>query len=187
VDVRLVAATNRRLEEEVAAGRFREDLYYRLNVIPISIPPLRERLEDVPLLVQHFIDKYARELGKEVRGMSEEASRLLLAYDFPGNVRELENVIERAVALCSGSILDEDALPPTILDPPARSQPSRLPLQGTNLDGLVASFERDLLREALSRTGGIKKKAAQLLGISFRSFRYRFEKLGLESSADDPD
>jgi two-component system response regulator PilR (NtrC family) len=187
VDVRLVAATNRRLEEEVAAGRFREDLYYRLNVIPISIPPLRERLEDVPLLVQHFVDKYARELGKEVRGISEEASRLLLGYDFPGNVRELENVIERAVALCPGSIVDVDSLPPTILDPSPRSQPSRLPLQGTNLDGLVASFERDLLREALSRTGGIKKKAAQLLGISFRSFRYRFEKLGLEGSSDDSD
>ena len=182
VDVRIVAATNRRLEDEVAEGRFREDLYYRLNVIQLVIPPLRERMDDVPLLIRHFVEKYARDSEKEIRGVSEEAARILARYPFPGNVRELENVIERAVALCSGDVIGVDALPPTVLDPPERRSPRRLPLEGTNLDALVSEFEKSLLLEALEHSGGVKKKAAQLLGISFRSFRYRLEKLGLDGS-----
>ena len=182
VDVRIVAATNRRLEEEVAASRFREDLYYRLNVIQIELPPLRDRSEDIPLLIQHFVEKYARELSKEIHGVSEAAMQRILRYDFPGNVRELENLVERAVALSPSETIEPASLPPTILEGRERTARTQLPLEGTNLDGLVDDFERRLLREALLESGGVKKKAAQLLGISFRSFRYRLEKLDL----DDP-
>jgi two-component system response regulator PilR (NtrC family) len=189
VDARILAATNRRLEEEVAAGRFREDLYYRLNVIQIAVPPLRERPEDVPLLVQYFVEKYARELGKEIGGASEAAMRRLLEHSYPGNVRELENVIERAVALSRGDTIEVDSLPPNLLRSPtdggARS--AVLPAEGANLETLVNDYERGLLLEALERAGGVKKRAAKLLGVSFRSFRYRLQKLGLDeaSSAED--
>ena len=114
-DARLVAATNRRLEDEVAAGRFREDLYYRLNVIEVELPPLRERREDVPLLVAHFVEKYGSELGREVQRVSDAALEKLVAYDYPGNVRELENVIERAVALSRGGEIGVEVLPPTVV------------------------------------------------------------------------
>jgi two-component system response regulator PilR (NtrC family) len=182
VDVRIVAATNRKLEEEVAAGRFRDDLYYRLNVIQIALPPLRDRMEDVPLLMQHFIEKYALEAGKEVQGISDAATERILAYDFPGNVRELENMVERAVALSRDGAIGLETLPPTILDPKKAEGRSRLPTEGGSLEEMVNEYERSLLGEALERCGGVKKKAAAFLGISFRSFRYRFEKLGL----DDP-
>jgi two-component system response regulator PilR (NtrC family) len=182
VDVRIVAATNRRLEEEVAGGRFREDLYYRLNVIQIALPPLRDRTEDIPLLVQHFVDKYAAELGKPVRGFSEAALERLLEYPFPGNVRELENTVERAVALSQAETIGPESLPPTVLEPPVRNPSAKLPGDGANLDTLVNEFERGLLREALRQSRGVKKRAAQLLGISFRSFRYRLEKLGMEEA-----
>jgi two-component system response regulator PilR (NtrC family) len=180
VDVRILAATNRKLEEEIAFGRFRDDLYYRLNVIQIALPPLRERMEDVPLLMQRFIEKYAAEAGKKVRGISNAATERILAYDFPGNVRELENAVERAVALCRDGVIGLETLPPTILDPRPEESQSRLPPEGGNLEEMVNDFERSLLGEALERSGGVKKKAAALLGISFRSFRYRFEKLGLD-------
>ena len=182
IDVRILAATNRRLEDEVAAGRFREDLYYRLNVIQIAVPPLRERPEDVPLLVQHFIEKYGRELGKEIGGASEEAMHRLLDHSYPGNVRELENVIERAVALSRGATIEVEALPPSLLRPPTdgAARGSVLPAEGANLENLVNEYERGLLLEALERAGGVKKRAAKLLGVSFRSFRYRLQKLGLD-------
>jgi two-component system response regulator PilR (NtrC family) len=180
VDVRIVAATNRKLEEEISSGRFRDDLYYRLNVIQITIPPLRERMEDVPLLIQHFVEKYAAEAGKWVQGIDNAATERILAYDFPGNVRELENVIERAVALCPDGVIELETLPPTILDPKRGETKSLLPVGGGNLDEMMNDFERSLLGEAMERCGGVKKKAAALLGISFRSFRYRFEKLGLD-------
>ncbi len=185
VDVRLVAATNRDLHAEATAGRFREDLYYRLNVIQIVLPPLRERMEDVPLLVQHFVGKYAREIGRENLVVSEAALARLLAHDFPGNVRELENSIERAVALTRGDRIEADVLPAAVLAQRERAQPSALPPAGVSLDALVDAYERTLLREALSRSMGVKKKAAQLLGISFRSFRYRLEKLGLSDGQDE--
>ena len=189
VDVRIVAATNRDLQAEAQAGRFREDLYYRLNVIQILLPPLRDRMEDVPLLVQHFLEKYRRELGKQVTNLSAAAMEKILAHPFPGNVRELENLIERAVALARGPVLDVDVLPGSVLE---RSLSARAPAPlaaGSNLDEILASYERGLLTDALQRAGGVKKRAARLLGISFRSFRYRLEKLGLdgESGADDAD
>jgi two-component system response regulator PilR (NtrC family) len=182
VDVRIIAATNRRLDEEIAAGRFREDLYYRLNVIDIAMPPLRERRDDIPLLVAHFVEKYARELGKPVEGVSEEALNRLVEYRFPGNVRELENVIERAAALSSGPTIGLELLPPAVLNPEVAPPSPRISPEGVNLEELMADYERGLLLEALGPAGGVKKRAAQLLGISFRSFRYRMEKLGLDDS-----
>jgi two-component system, NtrC family, response regulator PilR len=185
VDVRIVAATNRKLDDEVKAGRFREDLFYRLNVIEIEMPPLRERPDDIALLVDHFIEKYTRELSKNIVGCSPEALERLLAYRFPGNVRELENVVERAVALSRSSVITPESLPPTLLDPPAPRSTQRIPAEGVDLDRLMADYERSLLLEALGPARGVKKKAAQLLGISFRSFRYRCEKLGIDAPGDD--
>ncbi len=180
VDVRIVAATNRNLQEEVARGQFREDLFYRLNVIQIHLPSLRERMEDVPLLVQHFLQKYAAELDKPAAVIDEAALERIQAYGFPGNVRELENTIERAVALSQSDRIGVDVLPPAILRPQSVEAGGRLPLEGGNLDEMLARVETELLREALDRCQGVKKKAAQLLGISFRSFRYRLEKLGMD-------
>jgi two-component system response regulator PilR (NtrC family) len=180
VDVRIVSATNRRLQEEVAAGRFREDLYYRLNVIEIAMPPLHERREDIALLVDHFVQKYARELGKPVQGASDEVLARLMTHRFRGNVRELENVIERAVALSRQPVIGLESLPPSVLEPAGVDEARRIPPGGVKLEQLLDDFERGLLLEALECAGNVKKRAAQLLGISFRSFRYRLEKLGLE-------
>lgn len=180
VNVRLISATNRRLDEEVAAGRFREDLYYRLNVMEIPLPPLAERREDIPLLVNHFVEKFSREIGKEELPMDAEALDKLMTYDYPGNVRELENIVERAVALSRGGAISISAFPDTILRPQEVSYSCQISEKGVDLEELVNNYERSLLTEAMRASGGIKKRAAQLLGISFRSFRYRFEKLGLD-------
>ncbi|MBK7535175.1 MAG: sigma-54-dependent Fis family transcriptional regulator [Myxococcales bacterium] len=186
VDVRVVAATNRELEAEVARGAFRADLYYRLNVIELRLPPLRQRHEDVPLLIEHFLRRFAADYGK-VTGISAEAMRRLEAYDFPGNVRELENIIERAVTLASGTIIDVDDLPP--LRAPARTAELKeeFPADGVDLERLVADFERGLVQKALERSQGVRKRAAVLLGISFRSLRYRLEKLGIDRGDEEPD
>jgi two-component system response regulator PilR (NtrC family) len=180
VDVRIVAATNRRLEDEVAAGRFREDLYYRVNVIEISLPPLRRRPDDIPVLATHFVEKYAREIDKPMEGLSRAAVDCMLTYAFPGNVRELENVVERAVALARGTVIGIDELPPALLNPAPPSKSTQIPSDGIDLEEVVNDFERSLLREAMRSSGGVKKRAAQLVGVSFRSFRYRLEKLGLD-------
>jgi two-component system response regulator PilR (NtrC family) len=185
LDARIVAATNRRLSEEVQAGRFREDLYYRLNVIEIPLPPLRERRDDIPLLIEHFVEKYGRDLGKRVDGMDEAAMQRLCEYPFPGNVRELENVIERAVALCREPRIGLDLLPPALIERRAAPRGARTPAAGESLDDLVSAYERGLLLDALEQAGGVKKRAAQRLGISFRSFRYRLEKLGLDDAGSD--
>ncbi|HEB89485.1 MAG TPA: sigma-54-dependent Fis family transcriptional regulator [Deltaproteobacteria bacterium] len=183
IDVRIVSATNRQLDEEVAAGRFREDVYYRLNVIQVTLPPLRDRREDIPLLVQHFIRNFSEEFGKEVTCMDPAAYDVLAEYDFPGNVRELENLVERAVALTREPVIGCDLLPPSVTQARSRSEATvRIPAEGVDLEELVADYERSLLREALLLSGGVKKKAARLLGISFRSFRYRLEKLGIEDA-----
>jgi two-component system response regulator PilR (NtrC family) len=187
VDVRIVSATNRRLEQEVAEGRFREDLYYRLNVIEIPLPALRERRDDIALLVDHFVDKYARELGKEVKGVDDEAMARLVAHRFPGNVRELENVIERAVALTRGPVIEVESLPRSVLESEEPAPAARIPREGVDLDRMMADYERSLILEALRPAGGVKKKAARLLGISFRSLRYRLEKLGLDDASPRDD
>jgi len=187
VDVRVIAATNLNLEEAVAQGRFREDLYYRLNVIRLRMPPLRERKEDIPLLAQHFLEIYSKELGKQIKKISHEAELRLLAYDYPGNVRELENIIERAAALEHHDAILPESLPEFLLKPAEAVAPPAavgLPEQGMNLDDTIEDIERRLITEALRRTKGVKKDAAELLGISFRSFRYRLAKLGLATDDD---
>jgi two-component system response regulator PilR (NtrC family) len=184
IDVRIVAATNRDLESSVREGTFREDLYYRLNVIQIELPSLRERIDDLPLLVHHFVEKFAKELGKTIHGVSDEMMSWLHTYSFPGNVRELENIIERGVALTRGEYIEADCLPTSITAPQSKDAEFTIPSEGVDLEALVADYERRLLRQALERAGGIKKKAAQLLHVSFRSFRYRLEKLGLDDSGE---
>jgi two-component system response regulator PilR (NtrC family) len=185
VDVRIVCATNRNLAEEVRAGRFREDLYYRLNVIEIALPPLRERREDIPQLAQFFVERYAAQLGRHLEGIEPEVMALLQRYEFPGNVRELENLIERAATLCRGTRISGDCLPAGLLEPSAAQAPGALPAQGADLERMLADYERSLIAEALRRSSGVKKRAAALLGVTFRSLRYRLERLGMEQA--DPE
>ncbi len=184
VDVRVIAATNRDLEDEVTEGRFREDLYYRLNVISIDLPALKDRPSDIPVLAYHFLKKYATEFDKQVLDISPDVLQRLLRHPFNGNVRELENIIERAVALEEGDSISMMSMPPGISEASQSYQLSnigsgQLPDDGVNLDGLISDIERRLIEQALERTGGRKQDAARLLGITFRSFRYRLEKLGM--------
>jgi DNA-binding NtrC family response regulator len=178
VDVRVIAATNRDLEEAVKQGKFREDLYYRLNVMQIMLPPLRDHASDVPLLVNHYIDVFNREFRKQVRGVTPEALRVLKDYRWPGNIRELRNAIERAMLLTEGEWLAPDSLP---LGTPrtAVAQTMELPDEGLNLDTL----ERELVVQALRRTGGNQTRAAALLGLNRDQIRYRIEKFGLDKPA----
>lgn len=187
IDVRLLAATNKNVEEEVKAGRFRQDLYYRLNVIRLEVPPLRERREDVPLLLAHFLKRGSLEHGKDVRNFSADALRALDGHSFPGNVRELENLVERAVALALGHQIGLGDLPREIAGATANATPALTELgeDGCKLDEVVAEVERRLILQALARAGGVRTAAAKLLGITFRSFRYRLQKLGLADDDDD--
>ncbi|MFO7157115.1 MAG: sigma-54 dependent transcriptional regulator [Pseudomonadota bacterium] len=181
VDVRIVAATNRDLEQEVREGRFREDLYYRLNVIGLRVPPLRERKEDILPLVEHFMERHGARPGMR---LSREAQKLLLEYEFPGNVRELENLVERAITLADGDEIGPDVFPPEV----RRVRPSfdeslleDAPIPpGFDLQAWLDAFERRMLERALEQAGGVKVEAARLLGISFRSFRYRLAKYRME-------
>jgi len=182
VDVRIISATNRNLEEMVQKGEFREDLYYRLNVIPISIPPLRERKDDIPVLTKYFIEKYSREFGKGIKNISNYALELLMDYSFPGNVRELENIIERSVALEHSSIVLPENLMISRENSAAKNETFKIeniPDQGLNLNDELARFERAIIGKALEKSKGSKTKAAELLMISFDSLRYRIEKLGI--------
>lgn len=187
VDMRVVAATNRDLEAEAEAGRFREDLYFRLNVVQIDLPPLRQRSEDVALLAQHFLTKYTREYGRPVTHIEPDAMKLILEYSFPGNVRQLENLIERGVALARGNAIGVDELPKdlrAVESGPTRvfsvQDDSDLPEGGVDMERLVHDFEANLVRKALKRSGGVKTKAAELLGLTFRQFRYKLSKLDSE-------
>ena len=175
VDVRVIAATNAPLEEYVKQKRFREDLFYRLQVIPIVTPPLRERREDIPLLAEHFTLRFARQMGKGVAKVSQEAMQLLRAFSWPGNVRQLENVIERAVALETTEAVLPERLPDSIRSP-QRSEPLPAIGNGFSLDDFMLSVEARLLNEALERAAGDRAQAAQLLGISSRSLRYLIQK-----------
>jgi two-component system, NtrC family, response regulator PilR len=181
VAARIIAATNRDLSEEVKAGRFREDLYYRLNVIQVKMPPLRERREDLPLFLDHFLDRFAAELGRPRPAVSPEAQRLLLAYGYPGNVRELANVLERAVTLCDGGVIEAASLPPAVRGaaplPPGAG--ASVPPEGLDLQAHLDAIERAILEEALGRTRGVKTEAARLLSLTFRSLRYRLAKFGI--------
>lgn len=212
VDMRIISATNRNLEEAISKGTFREDLYYRLNVINIRTPALRERKEDLAALVEHFVRKFSLGMGKSVTGVSAEAMMALVNYDFPGNVRELENLMERAMALEGGSEISLESLPPNVqkmAQKPVASQattgrPSVAAVPGAHVRGnpweeatvalekgpvdlekIVGDIERAYVLKALERTGGVKKKAAALLGITFRSIRYRITKYGIHDVEGD--
>jgi two-component system response regulator PilR (NtrC family) len=183
VAARIVAATNRDLEQEVRAGRFREDLFYRLNVIQIRMPALRERREDIPLFLGHFLSRFSRELGREGLRLAPETERLLVEWRWPGNVRELANVIERAVTLCQGDVVRPSELPEAIrgsgAPAPVAAAPE-LPEGGLDLQAHLDAVERGYLERALARSGGVKTEAARLLSLSFRSLRYRLAKFGID-------
>jgi two-component system response regulator PilR (NtrC family) len=184
IDARLICATNKNLEAMVAKGEFREDLFYRLNVIQIRMPSLRERSEDIPILAEHFLRKFSVTMGKPIQSFSKEAMRMLTSYRFPGNVRELENLVERAVALENQAIILPESLPQKLLmevgsDAPASPKAAATRTGAFDLEKGVEEFERAHILNALAQTKGVKKKAAALLGISFRSFRYRIEKYGI--------
>ena len=186
VDARIVSATNKNLEDEVIAGNFREDLFYRLNVIHIDTPPLRERKEDLPALAQHFLEKFSRDMGKSIHKLSSYALDLLSRYDFPGNIRELENMIERSVATASTNIILPESLALSshkqaqikekALEADTPLAPE-IPPNGVDLEGLLAETERQYVQKALTLSGGVKQKAADLLGITGRNLRYRLEKM----------
>jgi len=200
-DIRVVAATHQDLPGLVANGRFREDLYYRINVIPVQLPALRERREDIPLLAERFLHTFARDMGKAITGISSEAVRELSDYRWPGNVRELQNVIERAVALEQSPIVLPETLPPhvrqgrqatavaaaTVTPGPGSAALDALPElgEGFDLEARGEEFYRHYLALALVRAGGVQVKAAEMLGMSFRSFRYYAKKYGLRGTGDD--
>ncbi len=176
VDVRVIAASNKDLASEVATGSFREDLYYRLNVIPIQLPPLRDRREDVPLLAGFFVKKYTQ--GRELKKIAPDAMNLLMNYRWPGNVRELENTIERLVILCPGDTISSELIPDIIKDirPTPVLIPSEIPDEGIDMEALLQNAEKALLKKALDKAGGVKTEAAKLLSLTFRSFRHRLQK-----------
>jgi DNA-binding NtrC family response regulator len=185
VDTRLVAATNTDLWQEVQDGNFREDLYYRLNVITIELPPLRERREDIPLLATHFLRQYSEENQREVEGFSSQVMDALSDYHWPGNVRELENAIERAVVLCRGDSIDVDELPQAVRGDPSSTQATTVfPAQGIDFRGSVAEFQEHLIREALKRSGGVQRRAAGLLKLSPTTLNEMIHRLGIKPSED---
>ena len=187
VDVRIVAATNKDLEKAVADGSFREDLYYRLDVIPIRLPPLRLRTGDIPLLVKHFLEKFSQESGKPAPVLTSEAMHVLLGHEWRGNVRELENLIERVVAFSVGAPVSDDDIRGwlhRVVTPQQQGVPTDLPEDGLDLEGLINGIEKDLLLQALERAKWVKKKAARLLRLNTRSFRYRLEKYAIKGGRD---
>jgi two-component system response regulator PilR (NtrC family) len=187
VDVRIIAATNKDFEKEIAEGRFREDLYYRLSVIPIQVPALRERREDIPLLTRHFLERFRKTMEKPIEGIAPEAMTKLEAYDWPGNVRELENTMERAVALETGKEISVRVLPERIVlgyaGPAAgalmASQTLEFPEEGVDFEKVIATTERRYLQAALERAGGVRTRASDLLKITYRSFRHYAKKHSL--------
>jgi two-component system, NtrC family, response regulator PilR len=186
VDVRIIAATNKDFEKEIAEGRFREDLYYRLSVIPILVPPLRERREDIPLLARHFLENFRKTMEKPIEAISPEAMTRLESYDWPGNVRELENTMERAVALESGPEISLRVLPDRIAGysgaPSAHAGGTLIaefPAEGVDFEKEIAQAERSYLQAALQKAGGVRTRASELLKISYRSFRHYAKKHNL--------
>ena len=186
VDIRVVAATNIDLEEAVKEGRFREDLFYRLNVIPIKMPPLRERRSDIPLLANHFLKQYSKDKGRKVESINQEAMEVLMNYDWPGNVRELENIIERVVILSNGKVIKKEDLPLPIVEKAGANisvtSPTKVfefPEEGLSLSQAVSELEKSLILKALERTGGVKNRAAKLLKMNRTTLIEKMKKLGL--------
>jgi two-component system response regulator PilR (NtrC family) len=183
-DVRIIAATNADLEEAVQNGQFREDLFYRLNVITVTLPPLRKRNEDIPVLVQHFLSYYARENEKPIRDIAPRAMEVLLDYHWPGNVRELENVVERAVVLSTGDTLDVDLLPPAVRHPASLGlSPPMLPSNGVSFKEAVSDYERQLIVKALQTCGGVQKKAAEMLRVKPTTLHEMMKRLNISSES----
>jgi two-component system response regulator AtoC len=180
VDVRLVSATSKELDQEVAQGRFREDLYFRLNVFSIKLPPLRERSEDIPLLTAHFLAKHGEKMGKPSVAFTPAALTALLDYPWPGNVRELENCIERALVLCDGNILEAGLLPDALREKIVRDQAPGMAQDSLSIKQAEELLERDLIRRALEKTGGNRTHAARLLEISHRALLYKIKEYGIE-------
>jgi len=185
-DIRIIAATNRDLARMVSDGQFREDLFYRINVIPVRMPPLRERTGDIPQLAEHFVARFAPQMKKAIDGIEPAAMASLTAYAWPGNVRELENAMERAVALERTAVITVESLPEAVRGSAAvpaavvnAGGSAPLPDAGFDLEQHVQHIEREYIAEALRRSGGVKVKAAELLGMSFRSFRYYMKKYNL--------
>jgi two-component system response regulator PilR (NtrC family) len=211
IDVRIVAATNRDLEGEIAKGKFREDLYYRLNVINIKLPPLRERKEDLPHLIEHFLEKHSKNMNRKKPTIEDKAMQALLVYQYPGNIRELENLIERMIAFCGDdNVIDYSLIPQNVKIEYENSLKNKKDLNqntlkkeevnfsllfkkaaesldygNVNLDEIVNMLEKEFVLKALEKANGVKKQAAQILGITFRSMRYRIEKLGIEDKEGD--
>jgi two-component system response regulator PilR (NtrC family) len=185
VDVRIIAATNKEFEKEIAEGRFREDLYYRLSVIPIQVPPLRERRDDIPLLARHFLERFRKTMEKPIEAISPEAMTRLESYDWPGNVRELENTMERAVALETGREISMKVLPDRIAGYSGSSlgapegQAAGFPVDGVDFEKEIAAAERRYLQAALEKAGGVRTRASEFLKISYRSFRHYAKKHNL--------
>ncbi len=187
IDVRVISATNRKLEDEVAAGKFREDLYYRLDVIKIQLPSLRERKADISPLAIHFMTRYSREMEKDIRGISPKVLEILENYNYPGNVRELENIIARCVALETSNVIRHETLPQLVSGRDYLDLDTSF-TSSTSLDTLLGSIEKKMIDKALRSAGGNKTEAAKLLGITLRSFRYRLAKHGMyDESSDDLD
>lgn len=180
VDFRLITATNRDLKKEVQDGIFREDLYYRINVIEIEIPPLRERREDIPLLLDYFREKYSKSEGKEIKGFSKEAKELLVRYSYPGNVRELSNIVERACVMSSKNLIEVQDLPGYLWKANAEHFEAVVSGPDNSLPSIMRNFERKLIEEALKAEGFIKSRAARRLGVSERVLRYKIKVLGIE-------
>lgn len=178
VDVRIIAATNKDLKKAVEDKQFREDLYFRLNVVPIQLPPLRERKEDIPPLVEHFLKEASLKVKKEIKGISKDALEVLMEYNWPGNVRELENCIERAAVITEGEFIAKESLP-LYLTGPEEARPIS-PEAGISLDESLAAMEKKLILEALSQAGGIQVKASRLLGITERSLWHRIKKFDIK-------
>jgi len=175
IDVRILAATHRDLERLLKAGQFRDDLYYRLNVVTIVLPPLRERRQDLPLFMDHLLRVFAEKNGKKIRGFTSEAREALLRYDYPGNVRELENIIERASVITRNDVIGRADLPISIQEPEVEVSNSK-----TDLPVVVERLERRMIREALARSGGVQTRAAEQLGITERALRYKLKKYGFQ-------
>jgi two-component system NtrC family response regulator len=178
VDVRVIAATNRDIEKDIREGKFREDLYYRLNVVSVVIPPLRDRKEDIPALMEHFIKKYGTENKKVISGVAAEARDRLMRYAYPGNVRELENIIERAVVLAKRGTITATDLPLHLQGAESDDKAPAVPLKG-QLNETLDTVERGLILDALKESGGIQTRAAERLGISERVLRYKLKKYGI--------
>ncbi len=178
VDVRILAATHRDLEKLIQAGQFREDLYYRLNVVTVVLPPLRERRQDIPSLLDHLVKKFAEKNAKTIKGFTQEARDALLRYDYPGNVRELENIVERATVITRDEVIGRSDLPLTV------QTSEKLDDRGTNITAVVEGLERKMIKEALAQSDGVQTRAADKLGITERALRYKLKKYGFQG--EDP-